>query len=1404
MKTKSLLSTFFLLLMALFHAKAQDMASTPLTMEAVEPGSIDIVNPVGLTMEYSKNGGDWTSSSTDPISIEVAAGDVVQFRGDNASYGTFGESGELFTRFTATNPVYLYGNIMSLVSSTGFATLKEISDTSGGMGSNFGFLFSTPSGPGELFPKENSTIMNHPEKDIVLPATTLTNSCYMYLFSGCTKLTRAPELPATTLAEGCYHRLFDNCTSLEKAPVLPAKKLAGFCYSNMFAGCTKLNYVKCMATDITTDLCLDGWMEGVGKKGEFVKASTVNNYPIGESGIPKGWDVIDATSDDGDMGNTPFTMEAIENGTFTIVNPQKLIIQYNKNDAGWTSAYDNPITIEVEAGDKVSFRGSNASYCNEGSDATNFRSSGECYIYGNIMSLINNGSWPTLKSLTAPYAFANLFLANDDLSPNYTIKSHPYNELVLPATTLTNMCYSMMFQGCRAMTKAPALPATLLATFCYNDMFADCTGLTEAPELPATELAMGCYTMMFHGCTSLEKAPDLPARVLPMGAYDSMFMGCSKLSSVKTMATEITGYATTNWMDGVAPSGTFTKMSQMHSWPTGVDGIPEGWTVSTTGEADGDEGAVPLTLEAAADGVITISNPNGLTINSTFYHNEEYGYSSQYASFSETKSFEVTKGDKLVLTGDNAKYGNIDLTQATHISSTADVYVYGNVMSLVKSYDFASVTTLTEPEAFASLFGTDRENNTTIKNHPTKDIILGATTLTESCYAFMFAGCEGLTRAPELPATTLAPICYHKMFGNCTGLRNAPVLPATTLATECYFAMFDGCTNLRYVNCKATDLSAQDATLDWLKDVASTGTFVKSDGSEGWKTGTDGIPEGWSLSDTPLTIEATEDGTTIFIANPLGLYISYSTDGGANWESSLDAFISISDLAAGTAVQFKGMNDSYSTNGSTANSTIISPDKSCYIYGNIMSLVGGDEFASLTTLTFPYAFANLFSGGGNLINHPSKDLILPATTLSPHCYRYMFNGCSGLTKAPVLPATTMATRCYFGMFLSCTNLATAPELPSTKLATGCYTGMFYKCPLTEAPVLPATELTDYCYYQMFYSCSNLEKAPELPATYIPQSAYNMMFRNCTSLKEIPDLPASTVGGFGYNMMFRGCTGLTSYPTLVATELTGADSYQGMFWGCTNLKTAGDLKATSLGQAACQYMFSGCTSLEKAPALPAETAAPYCYNRMFEGCTSLVTAPELPATELAYLCYNDMFWECTALKNAPELKATTLTEYCYTMMFYGCTSLEKAPELPAEHIPAGAYEHMFMGCTSLNYVKCLATSIEDESATQGWLSNVAETGTFEKAAGMESWSTGKDESGEVNGIPEGWTVVDVQSEQPGKKGDVDGDGLVNITDVVKAINIIAAGGFDEKADINGDKSINITDIVMIINIIAKGE
>ncbi len=57
---------------------------------------------------------------------------------------------------------------------------------------------------------------------------------------------------------------------------------------------------------------------------------------------------------------------------------------------------------------------------------------------------------------------------------------------------------------------------------------------------------------------------------------------------------------------------------------------------------------------------------------------------------------------------------------------------------------------------------------------------------------------------------------------------------------------------------------------------------------------------------------------------------------------------------------------------------------------------------------------------------------------------------------------------------------------------------------------------------------------------------------------------------------------------------------------------------------------------------------------------------------------------------------------------------------------------------------------------------------------------------------------------GKKGDVNTDDKVDISDIVAIINQIAGTAKYENADVNADEKVDISDIVAVINIIASGE
>lgn len=289
----------------------------------------------------------------------------------------------------------------------------------------------------------------------------------------------------------------------------------------------------------------------------------------------------------------------------------------------------------INKGDKILFKSTASKFSNTNSAYHYFNSTKNINAEGNILSLIygdNFLSYDSLPSISSkeknrtqqlgcifknrtkiisaknlilkpttlrPKCYASMFANCTSLTaapelPATTTDEYSYQGMFggcisltkatisigTSSTTIADHCCYSMFENCTSLTTAPELPATTLANGCYSNMFNGCTSLTTAPALPATTLIDSCYYCMFRGCTSLTTAPELSATTLANNCYGFMFKDCTSLSAITCLATDISAYScTTNWVSGVAASGTFKKPSNMSSWTTGTDGIPSGWTV---------------------------------------------------------------------------------------------------------------------------------------------------------------------------------------------------------------------------------------------------------------------------------------------------------------------------------------------------------------------------------------------------------------------------------------------------------------------------------------------------------------------------------------------------------------------------------------------------------------------------------------------------------------------------------------------------------------------------------------------------------------------------------------------------------------------------------------------------------
>ena len=112
------------------------------------------------------------------------------------------------------------------------------------------------------------------------------------MFQGCKSLTTAPELPATTLKNGCYGFMFYDCIKLTSAPKLPATALTERCYEKMFNRCSSLKSVTMLATDFTATNCLNGWLEGVAGEGTLWSSYDSENAPqIMKDNLSANWTI---------------------------------------------------------------------------------------------------------------------------------------------------------------------------------------------------------------------------------------------------------------------------------------------------------------------------------------------------------------------------------------------------------------------------------------------------------------------------------------------------------------------------------------------------------------------------------------------------------------------------------------------------------------------------------------------------------------------------------------------------------------------------------------------------------------------------------------------------------------------------------------------------------------------------------------------------------------------------------------------------------------------------------------------------------------------------------------------------------------------------------------------------------
>jgi len=408
---------------------------------------------------------------------------------------------------------------------------------------------------------------------------------------------------------------------------------------------------------------------------------------------------------------TPLSFEAKNDGVITVkfnggVTLNEPIIATTK---GTQTQITEETEINVTAGQKVRFSSKNASMTINTTKYVQFATTDTCFVYGNVMSLISeDGNFATATELTKNATFAGLFKDAINLLNNAKC------DLILPATTITKQCYYDMFNGCVALTKAPALPAEEMKETCYFQMFLGCAKLEAAPALPAKTLAKSCYNAMFKNCKAIVAAPALSATDLAEKCYYDMFNGCSKLAKAPELKAEV-----------MASSCYYNMFKGCKA----LTQAPE----------------LPAKTLASNCYRYMFQNCTGLT-SATDLPAETLQGSCYYGMFQ----------------------GCTALVKAPEIKATKIASTYSCRQM------FYGCTALTTPPSklpgTLSSGGNDFYqmfyNCSSLTSAPS----LPATTLSGSCYRGMFYGCTSLTATPYLPAETLVTRCYQDMFNGCSSL----------------------------------------------------------------------------------------------------------------------------------------------------------------------------------------------------------------------------------------------------------------------------------------------------------------------------------------------------------------------------------------------------------------------------------------------------------------------------------------------------------------------------------------------------------------------------------------------------------------------------------------------------------
>ena len=1119
--------------------------------------------------------------------------------------------------------------------------------------------------------RDCSNLKNVPNKlfsDTIEFDSESSSQCYqMFAYSGIEEIT-STFLNVQTLTSNCYESMFEGCKSLITLPnnLLNGAILASNCCASMFKNCDNLITLpeNLLPQQDLADGCYGHMFNACDKLFETcnLPATELSNncYEYMFAECPSLVTVKQILAENiGD--NSCQYMFRNCTSLYTVAN-----LKFKKiGQSGCSHMFDNCDTLEEITFDNiVTMNGNNACY----------------YMFTecNLLRTVNI----TIKKCEYQSCCAYMFNYCSNLLDGITIETDNVG---------VNSCYQMFYR-CSNLTNIsltigsgePNVNSQVDTSGCYQ-MFYECTNLNCSMNLNMTIIKdNGCY-QMFTNCTSFNGITGLKILAVNYRACYYMFSGCSSLVECSTLPIEnINGSEACYYMFNactslrVVPSELPCRMLKDSCYRSMYRGCS----------------ALSQTPKLPALELAT------------------YCY---YGMFESCTS----------------------LTEVQEISARI-------LASYCCGYMFSSCSSLLSAP------------------------ILYARNLVEHCYNYMFQSCSKLNYICAMFITTpsntytnywVSGVATYGTFiqgkgatwtnrgtnaiptnWNIMSMEDSTILVDRDVIVHSETAFTD---KLKVTSTKNYTITKDNwININSLSGESGVTTFtISADSTNQTRTGMISISDGTeqfdviikqilssSVANDELTFYIESSGSLIFKCQTTSLSyhkeIQYKLNDG-EWTTvkvpsgSYDT--KITDTVGGDIIKVRGNNTQYTTSVDYYYNYFAASCK-FVLGGNIMSLIDGTDFNSITQFSSQFAFARLFYGCTTL--ESTELLNMPATILTKSCYAYMFQNCSGLKTISTKPIVISScadysidsvyygcsalinhpssitingntgTYCFSQMFYNCKSLTSMPTITiNGNPGTYCFYSMFYGCSsltATSPITIDCTSCGDHTFMRMFDTCRNLVTLNTVKTAILSNNCCEQMYINCSSLKTV-QLPVKLDGSI-HDILSTSCylnmfneSGIETVPQLGNVTLT-ANCYQGMFKDCKSLTTINHTFANiQLANNCYREMFMGCISLQSMPQLQSQSLANGCYYGMFQGCTSLVVLmTSLPAITLADNCYHHMFYECSSITRCPALPSTELKTSCYQNMFEGCTSLVDSglPVLSATALANSCYYCMFEGCTKI--------------------------------------------------------------------------------------------------------------------------